>query len=202
MTPDQAYALYAMAWLSFGGMHSWLAGDKIKARMTPFLGPYYRLAYNLIAVIHLGAIVMIGAWAFDGGQEVEPFNAWKPALTLISVFGWALMILVLRTYDLARLAGTAQIRAYKAGEVFNEDEPLITTGFHRFVRHPLYAAAFLILWGAAWTDMALSTALWGSFYLFIGSRFEERRLKRLYGETYRDYRRRVPAFIPWRGRVF
>jgi len=58
---------------------------------------------------------------------------------------------------------------------------------HRFVRHPLYSAAFLILWG--------------SVYLVVGSHFEERFLERLYGDAYADYRRRVPAFVPWKGRA-
>ena len=201
MTPEEANGLYALAWLSFGVMHSWLAGARTKDRMRALLGPYYRLIYNIIAALHLAAIGAFGARTFDGGREVAPFNEWRGILTLLAVVGWAALIMVLRTYDLGRLLGTAQVRAHKAGMSFEDDEPLITSGFHIYVRHPLYAAGFLILWGAAWTDLALATALWGSLYLVIGSRFEERRLRRLYGDTYRDYCRRVPAFIPWRGKA-
>ncbi len=79
---------------------------------------------------------------------------------------------------------------------------LIASGFYAYVRHPFYAAGFLILWGTAWTDLTLATALLGSFYLVIGLRFEERRLKQLYGEHYHAYRNRVPAFFPWRGKAY
>ena len=79
---------------------------------------------------------------------------------------------------------------------------MIVSGFHAYVRHPLYAAGFLIFWGAAWTDLALATALWASFYLVIGSRFEERRLKQLYGGHYHAHRNRVPAFFSWRGKAY
>ena len=41
----------------------------------------------------------------------------------------------------------------------------------------------------------------GSLYLVVGAAFEERGLLRLYGADYADYRRRVPAFIPWKGRA-
>lgn len=34
-------------------------------------------------------------------------------------------------------------------------------------------------------------------YFIIGARFEERRMMRMHPEC-RDYRRRVPTFIPWR----
>lgn len=53
----------------------------------------------------------------------------------------------------------------------------------------------------AQTEFALATAVWGSVYLLIGALYEERRLADRYGDAYVEYRRRVPAFIPWRGRV-
>ena len=109
---------------------------------------------------------------------------------------------MLHTCDLRRFLGTAQIRAYRSGEPFEEDEVLIVSGFYAYVRHPFYAAGFLILWGTAWTDLALATALLGIFYLVIGSRFEERRLKQLYGKNCHAYRNRVPAFFPWRGKAY
>jgi len=201
MNLEAAHALYALLWLSFGFVHSWLAGAGVKGRMQPFFGAYYRLVYNLIAAAHLGAIGTIGAWMYEGGHETVPFTEWRGFLSVLAVAGWTLMILALRTYDVGRLLGTAQIRDHRTGRPVDDDEPLITTGFHAYMRHPLYTAGYLILWGAAWTDLGLMTAVWGTLYLFIGSRFEERRLRRLYGEAYRDYALRVPAFFPWRGKA-
>lgn len=201
MTAQSAQILYGFLWFGFGVVHSMFAGTTAKNRLKPILGPYYRLAYNLFAALHIGAIMGFGAWAFAGGQAVAPFADWRPALTVLAIAGWALMILALRTYDLGRLAGTAQIRAYKAGQALDEDEPMLVGRFHAYLRHPLYSAGMMILWGAAWTDLGLATACWGTLYLVIGARFEERRLIRLYGDAYRTYRQRVPAFVPWRGRA-
>jgi len=74
-------------------------------------------------------------------------------------------------------------------------------GLHRYVRHPLYSAVFLVLWGAVWSPLGLMTAFFGSIYLVIGAWLEERRLIARYGDDYAAYRARVPAFIPWRGRA-
>jgi len=69
------------------------------------------------------------------------------------------------------------------------------------VQHPLYSGWFLVLWGQAQTEFTPATAVWGSFYLLIGTAFEERRLIARYGQIYEIYRKRVPAYLPWRGRV-
>jgi len=191
-----------LAWLSFGLGHSWLARPAMQARLTAAFGARRRLAYNIIATVHFGAVMVFGSWAFEGMPRFA-LGGWTWSfLTVVAVSGWTLLFLVLRTYDLGRFAGLTQIREARAGAaMIIDDEPLKTTGFHAYVRHPLYSAVFLILWGAAWNDYGLATALWGSAYLVIGARFEEKRLKRLYGDAYRAYREKVPAFVPWRGKV-
>ena len=61
---------------------------------------------------------------------------------------------------------------------------MATRGLHRYVRHPLYSALFLCLWGLVQDPLSLATALWGSLYTLIGTYFEERKLISLYGEAY------------------
>ncbi len=117
------------------------------------------------------------------------------------MLGVGVLVLALREYDLGLFSGLKQIRAGKQGAPEDEDEPLVTDGLHRFVRHPLYLGAYMIIWGGAVSDFGLATAVWGSLYLFIGTRHEERSLSALYGEAYADYKRRVPAIIPWKGKV-
>ena len=187
-----------LAWLSFGIGHSFLAGRRLRALFKA----KSRLAFNIISVIHIGLVLEVGLWAFDGLPRFNIVGLGWTALTLLAVAGWTLAFLVLQTYDLGKFSGLAQIRAARTGAALTvDDEPLKTTGYHAYMRHPLYSALFLALWGAAWNDLGLATAVWGSLYLVVGSRFEERRLVRLHGDAYRAYRARVPAFVPWRGKV-
>jgi protein-S-isoprenylcysteine O-methyltransferase Ste14 len=201
MTPIAAHILYALAWLSFGFGHSLLAGSRVKARLAPALGPWYRLAYNALAGVHIAAVWLFGAWLLGGAAPFALPAAVRAGLYGVSILGLVILLLALRDYDLGRFVGTTQIRNHRLGIDAPEDEPLHTGGFHAYVRHPLYAAAYLVLWGNAQDPFGLATAIWASAYLAIGTMFEERRLLKLYGEAYRSYRAQVPAIIPWRGKA-
>ena len=199
-TPLEAQAIYGLAWLSFGVFHSVFAGVAAKRRLDSLFGVYYRLAYNLWAGLHIAAVWALGgALIGDQPYDLEPGVA--GAMNGIGVLGVVVLVLALREYDLGRFSGMAQIRAQKKEITLSEDEPLITGGLHLFVRHPLYLGVYLILWGRATGDFELATAVWGSVYLVIGAAFEDRKLLALYGDEFRDYKDRIPAVIPWRGRV-
>ena len=191
------FAVYGLAWASFGCLHSLLSGD----RLNTLFGPYARLFFNLIALVHLGLVFTIGSRIF---ANYSSFGFPEPvvwALLIGKGLGWVLFALALRHYDLSLLIGTKQVRDAQTKEGSVSVEPLHTVGFHRYIRHPLYAAAIVILWCGVDAPMGLATAVWGSLYLIVGAAFEERRLIRLYGESYQTYRQKVPSFIPWRGRV-
>ena len=195
------HLLYGLAWASFGALHSILAAAPGRALLGRWFGAGARLAYNAIAVVHIAAV-----WGFGRvlARGVAPFDlpAWaEVGLSVLALAGVAALLLGAREYDLGRFGGLWQLRhgvapGAEPGDE-PEDEPLVTGGLHRYVRHPLYSAAFMILWGLVRDPFSLATALWGSLYLVIGTAFEERKLTRLYGQAYRDYVRRVPRFIPW-----
>jgi len=198
----EAHLVNALAWLSFGGVHSLLAGDWSKRHLRPILDASYRLSYNAFATVHLMLIWWLGHMMF---KDETPFGfpvEFQRLLLAVYVCGWLIMLVGMRGYDLGRLAGIRQILDSLRGVQDTDDEPLRLDGLHRYVRHPLYTAGFLILWGRVTGEFDLATALWGSLYLLIGTWFEERRLVRLYGAEYAEYRRRVPAFFPWKGRAY
>ncbi len=204
MTPF-GHLLYALAWLSFGLLHSLLARQSVKRRLGRSLGGGYRLAYNGVALVHILAVGGVGQLLEGGPAAVEPFArpewlAWLQSV--LSLTGLALLLLALRAYDLGRFGGLTQYR--RKGilpQAEAAEEPLVISGFHRWVRHPIYFGALLFVWGLARDDLSTATALWASLYLVIGSRFEERDLVRRFGQAYEDYRAQVPALIPWRGPV-
>jgi protein-S-isoprenylcysteine O-methyltransferase Ste14 len=194
--------LYALLWLTFGLGHSLLADARIKARLKPYFRAGYRLAYNLFALLHVALIVSAGYWLLGDGAPFERPDWLRAGQWVPTALGAGVLFAALFGYDLGRFAGTAQLSASAQGRFLDDEEPLRLSGFHRYVRHPLYSGAFLLLWGRVADEFTLATALWASLYLWIGSRFEEKRLLARFGDLYARYREKVPAFFPWKGRAW
>lgn len=83
-----------------------------------------------------------------------------------------------------------------------EDHALITNGPYRIVRHPIYSGMF---WMMIATGLVVGT--WqglaaGAVIFLLGTlwrvRIEEKLLIETFGSAYEEYRRKVPAFIPWK----
>lgn len=192
---------YALAWAGFGLVHSLLARQFVKTRLKPLFGAFYRLAYNGFSILQMGLVYAIGYSLYQDIQPyVRPDWLW-PLQGVVHGLGWIIMLWALRGYDLGTFSGVKQVRDHFAGLFAHDEEPLHFDGFHCWVRHPLYSAGFLILWGRITNEFDLVTAICGSLYLWIGSHFEERHLIRLYGDHYATYKSRVPAFIPWKGQL-
>jgi protein-S-isoprenylcysteine O-methyltransferase Ste14 len=56
----------------------------------------------------------------------------------------------------------------------------------------------MFLWGGATSSFGFWTALFASAYFIIGTKFEERKLVRLYGDAYRQYQESVSMYFPWK----
>jgi protein-S-isoprenylcysteine O-methyltransferase Ste14 len=77
---------------------------------------------------------------------------------------------------------------------------LVATGPYRVVRNPMYVAVAFVLTGEAVVFASAAVAAWLvvlvlGFHTFVVL-YEEPTLERTFGESYRDYRRRVPRWIP------
>lgn len=76
----------------------------------------------------------------------------------------------------------------------------VAAGPYRWVRNPMYISALLVVVGEAWLFGSLPLVAYAGaaalfFHLFVIG-YEEPTLRRRFGETYADYRRSVPRWIP------
>ena len=196
------HIVYGLLWLSFGAIHSLLAGNPVKDSLPSLFGRGYRLAYNLFAGLHIALVIVGGRYVFAAnlsGFEWPPMI--HPVLTMVMWLGIVILLVGLFQYDLGRFSGLTQLAASPGAGEDDEDEPLHLTGLHRYVRHPLYSGVYLFLWGGVQNEFDLVTAIWGSLYLAIGTHFEEQRLLARYGADYEAFCKRVPALVPWRRRI-
>ncbi len=113
------------------------------------------------------------------------------------VFGLLLALVGegLRWWAVAHAGGETRTRQVGAGE-------LVTSGPFAHVRNPLYLANLFIIpgfvlmagGGLPWM-LGVGWAFWAVQYSLIIS-LEEETLDKLFGDTYRRYRNKVPRFLP------
>jgi len=192
--------LIALAWLGYFALHSALASLALKrwvARRFPSWMPGYRLAFNALALVLLIPPLALtyaerGPWLW----QWTGFGWWLAnglAVAALLAILWSL-----RWYDGRELLGLRQWR----GRVLSpeDQERFHLSPLHRFVRHPWYSLALVLIWTRDMDLAFLVTAVMASLYLAIGARLEEAKLLVYHGEVYRRYRERVPSLIPlpWR----
>ena len=72
-----------------------------------------------------------------------------------------------------------------------------TPGPYRLVRHPLYVGWLFAFWMTPVMTFAhLLFSIMTTAYILIAIQLEERDLVREFGDTYEDYRRKVPMLFP------
>ena len=207
-TPDpprmeelRSYLPAALAFAVFAAAHSALASARVKRavlQLAPGIDRGYRLAYNVLAGILLGA----AWWALPADRllvTVPPPASW--ALHAVRLAGMALLAASVRHVDGLAFLGIRQL-SVKPGYL---DEPergrLIRKGAHAWIRHPIYTGLFLVLIGTPTVGVRdLVVLVLAVVYMAVGARHEERGLVARFGEDYEDYRREVGAFWP-RGRT-
>jgi protein-S-isoprenylcysteine O-methyltransferase Ste14 len=91
------------------------------------------------------------------------------------------------------------LRAWAAGYI-HKDRHLTTTGPYAFCRHPLYLGTFLSMVGiclliGSWRAGVIFTLIFIAVYIPT-IRQEETFMARAYGESYNEYKSKVPAFSP------
>ena len=77
---------------------------------------------------------------------------------------------------------------------------LVTTALHRYVRNPMYIGVATAILGEAVIFRSFHVAEYAGVMLLIAHTFvvlyEEPTLQRQFGESYEEYRRKVPRWIP------
>jgi protein-S-isoprenylcysteine O-methyltransferase Ste14 len=189
-----------LLWLGFFLLHSLTASLTLKrwvARHYVRVMPVYRILFNLLSGLLLIPVVLLSYhW------RSEPLWYWSPALfwltTVVAVVTIVAFFFSTRYYDMAEFFG---LRQWRERNTKAEDQEQFVIGeFHRFVRHPWYSMAIVLIWCREHDPIMLANAIMITLYFVIGSRFEERKLLQYHGDVYRRYRERVPALLPrpWR----
>jgi len=118
--------------------------------------------------------------------------AWVPAAFLFAG-GMYLYAKSGKNFSAKQLGGLAEVHSG------NRDQRLVTDGIRAHVRHPVYLAHLFEMF--AWSVGTGLLVCWGltAFAIVTGAvmiRMEDAELEKRFGDSYRAYRRAVPAVFP------
>ncbi len=190
------YLIIIGVFLAYFILHSIMASIALKqwvASSWPGVMPWYRLFFNALAVILLLPLLAV-MYIFPG----EPLWQWQgaafylsSALALSAVLGF---VYSLQHYDLSEFWGTRQVR--EANNSVHDQEKFHISPLHRYVRHPWYFFALLLIWTRDFSTVQLLVYLLVTAYFIIGSKMEEKKLIAYHGEVYKKYQQRVAGLVP------
>lgn len=201
-----AFALFAV-------LHSICAREPFKealARWTSqfFVDHCWRIIYNVlsfaalyywIAVLHWGQHPDNNVWLIDYPQPL-----WR-AVVILHLLSIALAYVSFIQSDYLEFLGFKQLWqgiCRLSPKTSTEDLDLFGThrleikGVYGWIRHPMLLAGFLFLATSGPSQNNLVFLFMYTSYMLIGAYYEERRLIRIFGEQYIEYKRQVGAFFP------
>jgi protein-S-isoprenylcysteine O-methyltransferase Ste14 len=189
------HSLLDFAGLAIGSVYAtipifWLAVHPFVEHWRATGRRAYWAVVPLWGVFSLAAFVL--GWRFRHLHFYISWMSWVPAV-LFLLMGFALYQAGRQGFARAKLIGLPEL------EPTRHAQQLITTGIRSRVRHPFYLAHFCELFGWMLGTGSLALAGMVAFALITGAimiRKEDDELERRFGEPFRRYRERVPAFLP------
>jgi hypothetical protein len=150
-----------------------------------------RSPYRILLPIW-AAIIFALAWATWPWRSVRIYSSpWMWALAaLLFLYGFRTYTGIRTGFGIRKLSGEAELRPEEHAQ------ELVTTGLHARMRHPIYVAHLLNLagWavgsGLAVSFILLAISVLSTFPLMIW--MEERELEKRFGQSFREYKARVP----------
>lgn len=199
------WARVFLAFAAYAAIHSALLTGWARRGMEAAVGVQafrgaFRLFFNLQAVVLLAAFVLYAA-SLPDTEWFRVGSVGRELLWGVRVAALAFIARCAAAVGVSSFLGLEDLRAWRAGRSAPGDGVetgvLVVAGPYRWVRHPMYAAGFVVLWAEPrWTANGVAFAVAASLYLWLGSLHEERRLLRFYGDVYRRYAASTPRFLP------
>jgi len=186
------YLIIGGGWALYLAMHSLFAAHGTKRfveRNIPFLYKLYRLVYTLSN--SFGFLVLMYLMAITPSKVFFQPSGYLRYVAMV-LASWGVIVTVV---SFRHISGMAFL-----GFKPEENIGLVRRGLHAYVRHPIYSGTILIIVGMMMyvaTDTIIVSGVVILLYLPLGIWFEEQKLIEIFGNDYLEYKREVPAIIPF-----
>ena len=192
-----------VAWTIFAVFHSLTASQRYEELARRWMGTrafdgYHRLLFTaystlafLLLIFYLRTVPDRPLYRLEGAGRLL-FHA-------VQVLGAAFLLWT--PWDFLEFVGIRQWKRSRRGMRGKPERNgrLYTGKAYGIVRHPLYFGISVILaFHPVQSRNSFVSMCLVILYFYVGTFFEEQRMVRTFGQTYRDYQRRVPRFLPLR----
>jgi protein-S-isoprenylcysteine O-methyltransferase Ste14 len=149
-----------------------------------------------LTIFLLSSLLGIPIWQFG----LHESHLWAYALSKVGLITLEQGVYLVMTISVALIAAGVSLLALGWHRIYKGKGEPVTDGIYAFLRHPQYLGlilmviAFLIQWPTLPTLLMAPVLIAGYVRL---AKAEEQELEFVFGEAYRRYRQRVPAFWPW-----
>ena len=174
-----------------------MASSSLKKKivvLNPIFKSYYRLIFNLVSTLLLLPIVY-EYYELPTDYIFITTLSYQILGSLLSIAGIYIVIDGFKNYRTDEFLGTYQIKNHHD---FHPSK-LSRLGWNGVVRHPLYFGGIILIIGLFLITPTVKlgiTAILAITYLYIGSLWEEKKLKSEFGNDYAEYKREVSMLVP------
>ena len=174
--------------------HSIAARASFKEKLTRYIpAEIERSTYVLVSGIFM--YILCFYWQPVAGAVWNIDNAViAMLLKIVHIVGWLVLVAATFEIDHFHLMGLKQSLITDVAEGKKLKEHFL----YSIVRHPIQTGVLMGVWSTAYMSMTqfiMSIGL--TFYIVVGLYFEEKSLISHFGDTYLDYKKRVPGVIPF-----
>ncbi len=168
----------------------------LKTRLGKYF-KYYRIFYNVVSIM-----TIIPPIFFSILLRGPVLYSWSGYMIGVR-FVFALLVILFfilggLKYDVLQVIGIRQIKSGKSHSTITENGEIDTTGVLSITRHPWYLSTLIFIW-IYYNDLYVSTLIANivlTIYLIIGTILEEKKLVVEFGQSYLDYKNKVPMLLP------
>jgi protein-S-isoprenylcysteine O-methyltransferase Ste14 len=182
--------------LLFALQHSVMARPGFKKWFTRYIPvPAERSAYVLATCAVL--VLIFAFWQPIGGViwDVQQPVA-RGLLYGLYAWGWIIVFVTTHMINHFDLFGLRQVWLFLRKKPYTHLN-FATPGPYSVIRHPLYLGWTIAFWATpTMTISHLLLAVVWTAYMLVAIQFEERDLVAHHGQSYADYRKRVPMVVP------
>ncbi|MGH7318327.1 MAG: methyltransferase family protein [Candidatus Rokuibacteriota bacterium] len=149
-----------------------------------------------LTIYVLAPVLGLPPWAFGMNES----HLWAFALDRLGLLPLHRGVSAVMAVSLVLIASGMVLVAVGWATVYRGREALVTGGIYRYLRHPQYLGLMLIVIGFNVMWPTLPTLVMAPILIVMYARLarrEDAELATRFGEAFREYAARTPAFIPW-----